>query len=541
MKELKRYLGYMGKYSTQYWIIFLITIITSILLNQLFPYMNKLMFNSIEYGDKDMFYRAVVFCVILLIINCGFPYLRYFQMRVVRKIVFDIKIRLFDKLLNMDMKFYESNHSGEVLKTLNWDANSLKDSYFSHIFWVVSRVINGVVTIVAMILYNHILGSIALGFCVVTVALSWIVNKKIKESDVKINSAVAGITTRIIDILDGFFILKMYPGVALVEDDYYNRVNQVYQSERSRAIKVSSFSMVTFLLSILSNFGTIIVGAYMVAKGMMDYGTIMAIVALGEGASYFLRTLAKTTTIMSSSLAKAGRVFDFLELKGEEAYTGEECIIKENSPAIDMKKISFSYGEKNVINNYSLSLNEKESVMIMGESGCGKSTLIKLIMGFYKCEGEVSIFGNNINEVSLKSLRNLITYIPQESYLFEGSIRDNIAYGTAKEVSEEDIVKAAKFAYADEFINELPNGYDTRIDAGGHNLSGGQRQRIAIARAFLKNSPIILMDEPSSALDSQSEAMVNMAIKELTKDKAVIMISHITNAANDFERIVVME
>ena len=117
----------MGKYAYAYWGIFAVTIITSIFLNQLFPYMNKLMFNSIEYGDKDMFYKAVVFCVILLAVNCAFPYLRYFQISVVRKIVFDIKIRLFDKLLKMDMKFYESNHSGEVLKTLNWDANSLKD------------------------------------------------------------------------------------------------------------------------------------------------------------------------------------------------------------------------------------------------------------------------------------------------------------------------------------------------------------------------------------------------------------------------------
>lgn len=541
MKELKRYLGYMGKYAYAYWGIFAVTIITSIFLNQLFPYMNKLMFNSIEYGDKDMFYKAVVFCVILLAVNCAFPYLRYFQISVVRKIVFDIKIRLFDKLLKMDMKFYESNHSGEVLKTLNWDANSLKDSYFSHIFWVVSRVINGVVTILAMILYSYVLGSISLIFCIITVIISWFVNKKIKKSDVKINGAIAGLTARIIDILDGFFILKMYPGASLVEDDYYDRVDMVYKDEKTRAVKVSSFGVITFLLSILSNFGTIIVGAYMVSIGKMDYGTIMAIVALQEGASYFLRTLAKTTTIMSSSLVKAGRVFDFLELEGEENYEGDTCCSNMNTNAIDMKNVCFAYDEKSVIKDYSLCLKAGEKVMIMGESGCGKSTLIKLIMGYYKCDGSINVFGKCINEISLTSLRELITYIPQESYLFAGSIRDNISYGLCKNISDEEIYMAAKLAYADEFINQMPNGYDTLLDAGGHNLSGGQRQRIAIARAFLKNSPIILMDEPSSALDAQSEAMVNKALKELAKDKTVIMISHITTAQDDYDRVVVME
>lgn len=146
-----------------------------------------------------------------------------------------------------------------------------------------------------------------------------------------------------------------------------------------------------------------------------------------------------------------------------------------------------------------------EKIMLTGESGCGKSTLLKLIQGFYPVENEkITIGGKDINEYELDELRNIIAYVPQDSYLFEGTIAENIAFGWNGEnvPSMDMIIAAAKEAYADKFIEHLPDGYNTKVTAGGTNLSGGQRQRIAIARAFMKNSPIVLMDEPSSALDT---------------------------------------
>jgi len=166
--------------------------------------------------------------------------------------------------------------------------------------------------------------------------------------------------------------------------------------------------------------------------------------------------------------------------------------------------------------------------------------LLKLIMGFYKGNGSIKLYGREISEYSLFQLRQLITYIPQESYLFEGTIRENIGLGSIGKayVTDEDIVDAAKMAYADEFICRLPLGYDTYLSTGGSNLSVGQRQRIAIARAFLKDSPILLMDEPSSALDVHSEKMVNQAMGKLMKEKVVIMVTHRGNAMDGFDRVV---
>ena len=168
-----------------------------------------------------------------------------------------------------------------------------------------------------------------------------------------------------------------------------------------------------------------------------------------------------------------------------------------------------------------------EKIMITGESGCGKSTLLKLMQGFYPVENEkIKIYGKDINEYELDELRNIITYVPQDCYLFEGTVAENIAFGWNGEnaPSMDMILVAAKEAYADKFIEHLSDGYNTKVTAGGTNLSGGQRQRIAIARAFMKNAPIVLMDEPLSALDTYSENVLLKAMKALLKNKTVIMV-----------------
>lgn len=541
MGELKRYFSYIGKYKVAYWSVFIMTLLTSVVLNLMYPYMNKLIFNAMEYRDDKLFKRAVVICLILVVLNCLAPYRRYFQIKIVRKIVFDIKIRLFEKLMKLDMNYYETHHSGEALKTLNWDANSLKDSYFSHIFWVAGRLVNGVTSMIAMLVYSPLLTVVSVSFCLVTVSVSIAINKQIKEMDKEIQNKVSRLTTRLSDILSGFTELKMYSGASIVYDNFHMENQKVLRDEKQRSKKAATLEMVAFLLGILASFGTIGVGAYLVSYGQLDYGTVMAIVSLQMGVSAMVQSFGSALSTFSASLVKAGRLFDFLELDCEEAQGKAMIELKKEAVPIEVENITFSYeGEKLVLQDFSLCLSDGEKLMLMGESGCGKSTLLKLIMGFYQGIGSIRLYGREASEYSLFQLRQLITYIPQRSYLFEGTIRENIAIGSNREgsVPEEEIVQAARLAYADEFIQTLPKGYDTVLEAGGSNLSVGQRQRIAIARAFLKDSPILLMDEPSSALDVHSEMMVNRAIGELMKEKVVIMVTHRSGASKEFDRIV---
>lgn len=535
MKELKRYFFYMGKYKVAYWTVFIMTLITSVLLNLAYPYMNKLIFNAVEYRSSELLNKAIILCIIVVLLNCLAPYRRYFQIKIVRKIVFDIKIKLFEKLMKMDMNYYENHHSGEALKILNWDANSLKDSYFSHVFWVAGRLVNGVTSLIAMLIYSPTLMLVSVGFCLITVYISIRINRQIKEEDKKIQKRVSSLTNRLSDILTGFTKLKMYQGASIVYDDFYKTNETVLEEETGRAEKAAGLEMVAFFLGILASFGTTFVGAYLVSEGKLDYGTVMAVVSLQMGVSTLMQGFGSALTTFSASLVKAGRVFDFLESEGEEKADEklpEETITEKRAERypIEVKDVTFSYdGERKALKDFSMRLAQNEKVMLRGESGCGKSTLLKLLMGFYqKKEGTIRLYGKEIDEYSLFQLRQLITYMPQRSYLFEGTVRENIAIGAAGRgnMTEDEITRAARMAYADEFIRELPQGYDTYVSAGGSNFSVGQRQRIALARVFLKNSPILLMDEPSSALDAHSEKMIHRAMSDLMKNKTVIMVTH---------------
>jgi ABC-type multidrug transport system, ATPase and permease components len=544
MKEFKRYLSYIGKYKVSYWSIFVMTLITSVLLDLMYPYMNKLIFNALEYRDTDLFTQAVILCIVLLVLNCLSPYRRYFQIRVVRNIVFDIKIRLFEKLSKMDMDYFEKHHSAEALKTLNWDANSLKDSYFSHIYWVFGRLVTGVASILAMLVYSPIMALVSIGFCLVTVSVSIRINRQIKQMDRDIQRKVARLTARLSDILSGFPLLKMYRGSSIVLDSFQCENEQVAKEEKQKVKKLSNLEMASFLLGILASFGTIAVGAFLVSRGRIDYGTVMAIVSLQLSVSTMVQSFGSALTTFHTSLVRAGNVFDFLELDCEEPQGGKAVDLRTDCNPVEIESLTFSYFEnQDVLKDFSLTVAEGEKIMIMGESGCGKSTLLKLLLRFYQnTSGKIMLYGHDIDAYPLWQLRQLITYIPQNSYLFEGSIRENIAFGYAGkgQVRDAEIVRAAKLAYAEEFIDLLPQKYDTHLDAGGSNLSGGQRQRIAIARAFLKDAPILLMDEPSSALDVQSEKMIHQALKELTKHKVVLMVTHRATSFEDFDRCVRM-
>lgn len=544
MKELKRYFSYIGKYKTAYWTVFLFTLVSSSVLTFAYPYMNKLIFNALEYGDIGIFWHALALCIVLVILNCLAPYRRYFQIKIVRKIVFDIKIRLFEKLLKLDLNYYKKNHSGDALKTLNWDANSLKDSYFSYVFWVFGRLVNGITSIIAMFIYSPLLMLVSVSFCLVTVFLSIRINKQIKEMDMGIQKKISHLTTRLSDILFGFTELKMYKGATIVCNYFYDENEKLLQDGRQRANQAGGLEMITFFLGILASFGTIGVGAYLVSCGKLDYGTVMAIVSLQMGVSTMIQGLGSALTTLSASLVKAGRVFDFLEMDCEELQEKGMVPLVKGATPIEIERLTFSYdGEKKILNDFSLCIKNGEKVILMGESGCGKSTLIKLLLGFYqKSNGSIKLYGRELQEYSLAQLRQIITYIPQRNYLFEGTIRENLMIGKIdrEPITEDEMIHAAKMAYADEFIRTFPQGYDTSLVAGGNNLSVGQKQRIAIARAFLKDSPILLLDEPSSALDVHSEKMINQALGELMKDKVVIMVSHRRDAFDTFDRVINM-
>lgn len=568
MKDLKRFLSYMGKNSFTYWFILIATLIIESFLQILYSYVTKRTINAIEFQNIELFRTAVIASVIIVILKCLFPYLRYFQIKLVRKMVYELKLKLYEKLLSMNMDFFKSTHSADVIKTLNWDANSLKDSWFSHIYWVLGKIVMVASAIITMCFYSPILMGISLIICAFTAFVSVKINKSIKKYAKMVQKKSTKLSILLSNIIAGFVTLKMNSGAKIVLNHFYEECEEAFQLEKSRVKVEASFEMTAFLLGVIGSFGTIIAGAVLVSEGTLDFGTVMAVVTLQMSVSNAMQRLGGSISALTTSMVRASHVFDFMELDMEEQinwFTGEKSgkkelkgensdVFGEGQPVLEISDLQFSYNENDELKDKSkdctqlccrkMQISAGEKIMITGESGCGKSTLLKLMQGFYPVENEkIKIYGKDINEYELDELRNIITYVPQDCYLFEGTVAENIAFGWNGEnaPSMDMILVAAKEAYADKFIEHLSDGYNTKVTAGGTNLSGGQRQRIAIARAFMKNAPIVLMDEPLSALDTYSENVLLKAMKALLKNKTVIMVSHRMTGMDKFERVVRIE
>ena len=317
-----------------------------------------------------------------------------------------------------------------------------------------------------MYFYNRMLTCISLIISALTAFVSIKINQSIKKYAKKVQKKSTKLSMLLSDIISGFVTLKMNSGTKVVLNYFYEENEASSQSEKDRVKMEALFEIVAFLLGIIGSFGTIIVGVWLVSEGRVDYGTLMAVVTLQMGVSNAMQRLGSSIAALTTSLVRAGHVFDFMESEMEEEITwftagnGLERkninVQNERDKAIDISNLHFSYNENDESrdkNKMRAQLNSKKM-----QISVGKSTLLKLIQGFYPVEnGKIKILGKDINEYSLAELRNVITYVQQDSYLFEGTIAENIAFGWNEETAPvmDVIVSAAKKAHADEFIKDF--------------------------------------------------------------------------------------
>lgn len=288
----------------------------------------------------------------------------------------------------------------------------------------------------------------------------------------------------------------------------------------------------------------IFIGFYNSYRGNMTSGALIAFVLLLQNISKPLSELTRYVTEFKEAMVSVDRMMQIVEVKEEDFGEEEE---KEQSLVFELKDISFSYSAENgqenkeVLSRINMKIPKGKTIALVGSSGSGKSTLFKLLIGFHKpTNGEVRLYGRSLNEWHIEKARHQIAYVAQDTYLFEGTVAENIGYGKERATLEE-IMEAAKKAYAHEFIMAMPQGYQTVLSERGSNLSGGQRQRIGIARAFLKDAPIFLLDEMTSALDVESEKLIQKAIEEYRRSKTVILIAHRLSTIRQADEIYVLD
>ena len=448
-----------------------------------------------------------------------------------------LKEMVFAKAMKLPYEYYEEHHSGEIISKMVYDTDVASNIYSSRLRRVLAPIIYVVVFAVAMIIINPLMTVILIALNVLLFIANTMISKPMKKVGKRLSQKNMVMTNIISNIIAGVEITKMYD-VNHTGIRKYKAENNEYVSTQKEKMRLSALlDMLNMAFDLLCSLMFIVVGIVLIQNGLATIGEIAAIFTLYTSLSVRFLQLGKNIPELINCIAYAERIFGFLNLPEENKCIGGKSAkdgsayspagMKPDVNAVDCENITFGYkGKELLFTGSSYRFPANKIIAVTGHSGCGKSTLAKLLLGFYELQGgSINIFGQNICDIGIEAARRQIAYVPQIPYMYNMSIRENIRYGKP-DASDEEIISAAKLANAHEFIMESENGYDTVLNNRGNNLSGGQRQRIAIARAIIKDSPIILMDEATSALDNESEQLISEAVAGLKDRKTVIMIAH---------------
>lgn len=465
---------------------------------------------------------------------------------------------IFSKALRLPYEYYETHHSGEFMSKLLFDTERAGDIYGSRFRRLAAAVIAVTVYLIQMLHYSP-----QLALCLVLLGgLTFAVNgcflRPMKQAGQELSKKNSAMQEQLNNILAGIELAKLFPAGERMLGAYQNQNEEYFHVQKKTNCLNAALESLNTLFNLLASVAFLGLGVFFAGTGRVSLGALTAIYTIYGSFKYSLMDIGKYVPQMTNCIANVGKLYEFLQYEEEadQFETGEAQNVKMQnvkgqsakeqnaivqngnredkigSAGICMKNISFAYdGGRQLFSGFDLYVPEGKCVAVTGESGRGKSTLAKLLLGLYPMQsGEVEVAGWNSCSGSKTKLREKIAYVPQEPYLFGVSIAENIAYGQNKvhpeNVPMEEIVAAAKVANAHEFIQKLPEGYQTVPGERGNTLSGGERQRIAIARAVIRNAPVLLLDEATSALDNESERMVNDALNQACKGRTTVMIAH---------------
>ena len=549
----------MGKRRFMYYGSILGMSITFAMFSVMEAFLMKIVVDIAQKGEWDRLISSVVIIVItgvIVLLGYRFACIRY---NVEAKRIYG---KLYEQVLSHEMKlpckYYENHHSGEMLSKVSFDLGRMGDIFGSRFRRVVMPFIMVVVFLVPMFALSWQLTLCLVAVNTVLIGVTMVLTGPLKSLSKKMSESNSIMTKHITDLIQGIIQVRMFPAGGKTVDRY-NEEADVY------AVKSDKRNMFSSLLEcantgfdLICNLVFLALGILFVQKGYTTLGAIAAIYTMyGRFSRQFLQ-MGKYIPELIAYLTYAQNIFDFLDEKTEEVMLNRQEFNKERlhneinnscghnniDYSVNISNLTFSYikDENNtpvvVLDNYNERIKSGEFVAVTGASGSGKTTLSKLLMGFYKPDsGMIEVCGNNLDDISLSAGRSFFALVPQDAILFNMSIMDNIRMGRL-DATEAEIIEAAKMANAHQFITEFTDGYDTVVGEKGMSVSGGQRQRIAIARAILKNAPIMLMDEATSALDNESERAVNETLQNLKGRMTIIMIAHRTSTIQMADRVI---
>ncbi|WP_217696559.1 ABC transporter ATP-binding protein [Paenibacillus odorifer] len=524
--------------------ILLFTTLFGIVLDLTIAWLLSVITDAAVRLDVKAFKGLVIFGLIYLLVSAINGFIdRYLKNKIAAKIRNELRLDMMRHALALPQSYFDRNHSGDLLSRFTNDNQSVGNATGEVMIDLIRNPLLALAAFGYLLYINWLLALICFAMGPLMFLTGKIFGSAMRENSVKIQTNMSKITSFLHDILGSSMVFKSFSIERRLMKQYQEHSENITSEELKRGrIEGATGSFSSFL----GNFTfllALVVAGYFVAKGSLEVGAMIAFIQLMNYLVMPFSSLPGLINSMQQSLGAAGRIFEVLDSPVEVETLPEVETKQPEFESMVMSSISFSYpgAERQSINKISLELQKGTQMAVVGPSGGGKSTLFKLLLGLYEPdEGEVIINGQRINEMSLANLRSYFSYVPQEAGLYTGSIRDNIRNGNP-EADEQEILEALRKANAYDFVMELPEGLDTDIGEEGSRLSGGQRQRLSIARAILRNAPILLLDEATAALDNESEKLVQQAIRKLMGDKTTLVIAHRLSTIQNADIILVME
>ncbi len=537
------------RYVKPYWAKLLMAVICTLIVSLMAPVLSYLVkpFLDDVFIKKDtaMLYNLVAVLPLIYIINSLSAYGQSFFMGYAgSKVLMDIRNDLYEHIINLPLNIFNKKSTGKLMSKIINDVNLMQGAATS----VIKDLLQHSLTIIGLVsvafYQNWRLASISVLVMPFAFLLLVTLGRRLRKISKKGQERIADITSILQETFSGIRIVKGF-GMEDFEAKRFREHNRGYFNITIKGIRVSEIT--SPLIEFLGALGAVVVvyyGGMKVINEEMTAGTFFSFL-VAVGFMYRpVKALSKTNNTLQQALAAAERVFTILDIPTERNLEKKDSI--ELAPLrheIVFKDVFFRYesSEDDVLAGVNLTVRKGEVIAFVGTSGGGKTTLANLIPRFFEpTSGKILIDGVDIKDVSLNSLRGQISIVSQDVMLFNDTVRNNIAYGRA-DVSLEKVIDAAKAAYAHQFIIKMPEGYDTIIGERGVRLSGGEKQRIAIARAILKDSPILILDEATSSLDTESEFMVQKALENLMKNRTTFVIAHRLSTIQHADRIAVVE
>ena len=546
MNTIKKFIHYYGPYKAVFFIDLICAAVIS-LVDLAYPQILRTMTKTLFTHDKDIILHALpVIAASLFVMYIVQSLCKYYVTcqghMMGAKMERDMRRELFDHYQELSFSYYSRNNSGQMMSKLVSDLFDISE--FAHhgpenLFISLVKIVGA---FIFLFFINKKLALPLILLVIVMFVFSFRQNAKMQETFMENRRKIGDVNASLQDTLSGIRVVQSFANED-IERAKFKKSNEAFLvSKRDNYHCMGSFMSSNLFFQGMMYLVTLVYGGYLIAQGEMQTADL-AMYALYIGIFISpIQILVELVEMMQKGLSGFRRFLDVMETESEIKNADNAAELTDVKGHVRYDHVSFHYSddETPVLSDISIDIPAGKSIALVGPSGSGKTTICSLLPRFYDVTGgSITVDGKDIRGLTLKSLRSQIGMVQQDVYLFDGTIKDNIAYGKPG-ASDEEIIKAAKCASIHDFIMELPDKYDTYVGERGTRLSGGQKQRISIARVFLKNPPILILDEATSALDNESERWIQKSLEELSKNRTTITIAHRLSTIRDADEIIVI-